>query len=49
MRAGVERARRLMGAPWASPRGLSLGVPAVYTRYLGEQLVAALSREPVSA
>jgi DNA (cytosine-5)-methyltransferase 1 len=25
MRAGVHRARRLMGAPWASARGLSLG------------------------
>lgn len=40
MRAGVPRARRLMGAPWASPRGLSLGLPVEYTRFLGEQLMA---------
>lgn len=40
MRAGVERARRLMGAPWASARGLSLGLPVDYTRFLGEQLMA---------
>ncbi len=40
MRAGVERARRLMGAPWASPRGLSLCVPWVYTQFLGGQILA---------
>ncbi len=39
MRAGVPRARRLMGAPWASPRGLSLGLPVVYTRELGNQII----------
>lgn len=50
MRAGVERARRLMGAPWASPRGLSLGVPARYTRWLGEQVMTAVvSRSAVAA
>lgn len=43
MRAGVERARRLMGAPWASPRGLSLGIPPAYTQFIGEQLLAAIS------
>ena len=42
MRAGVERARRLMGAPWASPRGLALGIPPAYTRFIGEQLMAQL-------
>jgi DNA (cytosine-5)-methyltransferase 1 len=44
MRAGVERARRLMGAPWASARGLSLGIPVAYTRFLGEQLIDVLRR-----
>jgi DNA (cytosine-5)-methyltransferase 1 len=39
MRAGVPRARRLMGAPWASPRGLSLGLPVRYTMELGMQLI----------
>lgn len=38
MRASVERARRLLGAPWASPRGLALGLPWAYTRWLGSQL-----------
>jgi len=42
-RAGVERARRLMGAPpETSPRGLTLGLPIEYTRFLGEQLMAHL-------
>jgi DNA (cytosine-5)-methyltransferase 1 len=41
MRAGVERARRLMGAPpETSPRGLSLGLPVPYTQHIGEQLRA---------
>jgi DNA (cytosine-5)-methyltransferase 1 len=44
MRAGVERARRLMGAPWASARGLALGLPVEYTRYIGEQLLDHLGR-----
>lgn len=44
MRAGVERARRLMEAPWASPRGLALGIPPAYTRFIGEQLIQLLSR-----
>jgi DNA (cytosine-5)-methyltransferase 1 len=44
MRAGVERARRLMGAPWASPRGLSLGLPVVYTRYLGDVVFPYVAR-----
>lgn len=39
MRAGVPRARRLMGAPWASARGLSLAIPTAYTRHLGSQLI----------
>lgn len=39
MRAGVPRARRLMGAPWASPRGLSLGLPVAYTWDIGLQLL----------
>jgi DNA (cytosine-5)-methyltransferase 1 len=43
MRAGVERARRLMDAPWASPRGLALGIPPAYTRFIGEQLLAHLA------
>lgn len=37
MRAGVARARRLMGMPWASPEGLTLAIPPAYTKWLGEQ------------
>jgi DNA (cytosine-5)-methyltransferase 1 len=40
MRAGVARARRLMGVgEWASPDGLKLGLPPAYTHYLGEQIM----------
>lgn len=42
MRAGVARARRLMGAPWASPRGLSLGIPPMFTELIGRQLMEAI-------
>ncbi|MFE9955856.1 hypothetical protein [Micromonospora sp. NPDC005299] len=38
-----------MGAPWASPRGLSLGIPPAYSRFLGEQLLAHLGAEAVAA
>jgi DNA (cytosine-5)-methyltransferase 1 len=43
IRAGVDRARRLMGAPWASARGLALGLPPAYTKYIGEALLASLA------
>jgi DNA (cytosine-5)-methyltransferase 1 len=49
MRAGVERARRLMEAPWASPRGLSLGIPPAYTRFIGEQLMTHIEARRVAA
>lgn len=42
MRAGVPRARRLMGMPWASATGLPLAIPPAYTKFLGEQLMGAL-------
>jgi DNA (cytosine-5)-methyltransferase 1 len=48
MRAGIPRAKRLMGAPWASPRGLSLGVPVAYTRHLGNQVMRHLDRRLVT-
>lgn len=43
IRAGVDRARRLMGMPWASPTGLPLAIPPAYTRFLGEQLLSHLA------
>ena len=47
MRAGVERARRIMRMPWASAKGLTQAVPPAYTRFIGEQLIEHLSRVPV--
>lgn len=43
MRAGVDRARRLMGMPWASASGLPLAIPPAFTRHIGEQLLAQLA------
>jgi len=43
MRAGADRARRLMGMPWASPEGLALGIPPAYAEYLGEQIMSQMA------
>jgi DNA (cytosine-5)-methyltransferase 1 len=49
MRAGVERARRLMGGEYVeyiagvSPQGLTFGVPPHYTRWVGEQAMNVLT------
>jgi DNA (cytosine-5)-methyltransferase 1 len=48
MRAGIARARRLMGIPWADARELALAIPPAYTQWIGEQIpdvCAALHRE----
>lgn len=42
MRAGLDRARRLMGAPWATAEGLALGIPPAYATYLAEQVLAQI-------
>lgn len=36
-------ARRLMGMPWATMRGMSQAVPPAYTRWIGERLMEHLS------
>lgn len=43
MRAGVERARRLLGMPWADASELTQAIPPAYTTFIGEQLLAALT------
>lgn len=43
-RAGIERARRLMQMPWATPYGLTQAVPPAYTEHIGRQLLAHLAR-----
>jgi DNA (cytosine-5)-methyltransferase 1 len=42
MRAGVDRARWLMGMPWASGPELTQAIPPAYTRFIGEQLLATI-------
>lgn len=37
--------RELMGMPWASPDGLSLAVPPVYTEWIGNQLIRVIEAE----
>ena len=43
LRAGVDRARRLMGMPWANARELTQAIPPAYTQFIGEQLLESLA------
>jgi DNA (cytosine-5)-methyltransferase 1 len=43
MRAGIARARRLMGIPWADARELALAIPPAYTQWIGEQVLEQLT------
>lgn len=40
--SGVDRARRIMGMPWASRDGLREAIPPAFTRHIGAQLLATL-------
>lgn len=42
-RASVARARQLMRMPWADAAGLAQAIPPDYTRFIGEQIMAAAS------
>ncbi len=42
MRAGIERARRIMQMPWAEARELTQAIPPAYATFIGEQLLAAI-------
>lgn len=42
--SGVEKAREVMGMPWASRDGLREAIPPVYTEFIGGQLLNALER-----
>jgi DNA (cytosine-5)-methyltransferase 1 len=37
--SNLPLARRIMGMPWASRRGIANAIPPVYTRYIGQQLL----------
>jgi len=45
MRAGLDRARRIMGMPWASERGVTNAIPPAYTEHIGRQLLEHLDRQ----
>ena len=46
--SGVDRARRIMGMPWANRDGLREAIPPAYTEYIGAQLLEHV-RQGVSA
>lgn len=37
--SGVDKAREVMGMPWANRDGLREAIPPAYTRWIGEQLI----------
>lgn len=43
--SGVEKARGVMGMPWATRDGLREAIPPAYTEFLGYQLLAAVAGE----
>jgi DNA (cytosine-5)-methyltransferase 1 len=36
---GVDKAREIMGMPWATREGLREAIPPVYTKFIGRQLM----------
>jgi DNA (cytosine-5)-methyltransferase 1 len=45
MRAGLDRARRIMRMPWANARELTQAIPPAYTQHVGEWLAEHLRRQ----
>lgn len=43
--SGVDKARRVMGMPWANRDGLREAIPPAYTRWIGEQLIQQMEIE----
>lgn len=41
--SGVDRAREVMGMPWANRDGLREAIPPTYTEFIGRQLMDALA------
>ncbi len=46
--SGVEKAREVMGMPWASRDGLREAIPTAYAEFLGRQLLARVREESVA-
>ena len=42
--SGVERAREIMGMPWATRDQLAEAIPPAYTRYVGHHLMKELEQ-----
>lgn len=42
--SGVDKAREVMGMPWANRDGLREAIPPAYTRWIGEQLIQQMER-----
>lgn len=40
--SGVDKARGVMGMPWATRDGLREAIPPAYTEFIGRQLMAAV-------
>ena len=47
--SGVDRARNVMGMPWANRNGLREAIPPAYTEFIGSQLMEALGYGAVTA
>jgi DNA (cytosine-5)-methyltransferase 1 len=47
--SGVQRAREVMGMPWANRDGLREAVPPAYTEHIGRQLMAHLNTQEMAA
>jgi len=45
--SGVDRARDVMGMPWANRDGLREAIPPAYTEHIGRQLLAHIKRGEV--
>lgn len=43
--SGVDRAREIMGMPWASRDGLREAIPPVYTKFIGQHLMLQVRKE----
>jgi DNA (cytosine-5)-methyltransferase 1 len=41
--SGVEKARDVMGMPWANRDGLREAIPPAYSEYIGKQLMKVIA------
>lgn len=46
--SGVDKAREIMGMPWATRDGLREAIPPAYTRFIGQHLMVQVNSKRVS-